>query len=115
MRLRGFIVGVGFLVAGVLDGRGPVSALPSLIAPRLSPGSAVQGTITWSWANHDGTEIMLKDGTRLAVPLDVNVSRAALTAPHSIKAYVHHENGRKVVTLMEVQALHPGGGGGVAG
>lgn len=116
MRLRGFIVGVGFLVAAVLDGRGPVSALPSLMAPRLPPGSAVlQGTISWSWANHDGTDIMLKDGTRLAVPLDVNVSRAALTPPHSIKAYVRDENGRKVVTLIEVQALHPGGGGGVAG
>ncbi len=113
MGLRGLIVAVGFLLAALLDVLGPASAsLPRLMA-RLPPGSVVQGTI--AWASPDGTDILLKDGKRLLVPDGVNVSRAALTPPHSIKAYVRDENGRTVVTLIEIQALHPGAGGGIGG
>ena len=114
MGLRGLILAIGFLVAALLDAFGPLPPAPARMAARLPPGfSVVQGTI--AAASRDGSEIVLKDGTRLVVPPDVNVSRAALTPPHSIKAYVRDDNGRKVVTLIEVQALHPGGGGGVAG
>jgi hypothetical protein len=114
MGLRGLIVAVGFLAASLLDVPGPAPLLTQGMAARLPPGSAVvQGTIAWT--SGDGTDILLKDGRRLLVPDGVNVSRAALTPPHSIKAYVRDENGRTVVTLIEIQALHPGGGGGIAG
>jgi hypothetical protein len=112
MGFRGVVVTLCFLAAALLDVLGPAAA-PRMAAPRPAGDTVVQGTI--AWANRDGTEIMLKDGTRLYVPPRVNVSRSSLTPPHSIKAYVRNEGGRRMVTLIEVQALHPGGGGSSSG
>jgi hypothetical protein len=80
---------------------------------RGQPNSVVTGTIART--NARSTQLVLKDGTRLLVPLDVNVPRSMLTAPHSIKAYYVHTPEGNVVTQMEVLALQPGSGGSSAG
>lgn len=91
------------------------AAAPPRIGDQTAPplGPMVQGTI--AWASADGQYLRLKDGTRLIVPDHVNIPRAKLTAPHSVKAFYTPTNRGNVVSVIEVQALHPGSGGGIEG
>src|SRR5262245_46060035 len=83
-----------------------VGAIGAAAPPRIGDqGFVVQGTIVWASAN--GEQLRLKDGTRLTVPQGVNVPRAQLTAPHSVKAFYTPTDRGNVVTLIEVQELHP--------
>ena len=105
---------MAFAFAGIVAASTPTSAfaLP-FVSQERGPNSVVQGTIART--NATGTEIVLKDGTRLVVPLTVNIPRALLTAPHSLKAYCVRTPEGNVVTQMEVLALQPGSGGSSAG
>jgi hypothetical protein len=116
MRFRQLIVASTVLAAATLEVLASVSAArtPEDRSAR-GGGSVVQGTITGANVNADGTELLLKDGTRLIVPPTVNVPHGQLTAPHSVKAYYTRTERGNVVTLIEVQALHPGSGGGSSG
>jgi hypothetical protein len=91
------------------------SAAPPRIGTQVSPtlGPMAQGPI--AWASADGEYLRLKNGTRLIVPEGVNVPRSMLTAPHSVKAYYTPTSRGNVVSVIEVQALHPGSGGGIEG
>jgi hypothetical protein len=105
---------MAFAFAGFVAASTPVSALAlPFVSPERGLNYVAQGPIART--NATGTEIVLKNGTRLIVPLTVNIPRALLTAPHSVKAYYVRTPEGNVVTLMEVQALHPGGGGGSSG
>jgi hypothetical protein len=116
MRFRQLIVASTVLAAATLEVLASVSAArPPGESSARGGGSVVQGTIASANANADGTELLLKDGTRLIVPRTLNVPRGQLTAPHSVKAYYTSTERGNVVTLIEVQALHPGSGGGSSG
>jgi hypothetical protein len=96
-----------------------VGAMASAAPPRIGDqvprpfGPMVQGTISWASAN--GEHLVLKDGMRLIVPQSVNIPRARLTAPHSVKAYYTRTDRGNEVTLIEVLTLQPGSGGGIDG
>jgi hypothetical protein len=113
MTPKGLVVVMSFVSAAMLGAM--ASAAPPRIGDRPPApfGPMVQGTI--AWASADGAQLVLKDGTRLLVPLGVNVPRAMLTAPHSIKAYYTRTDRGNVATLVEVLALQPGSGGGIEG
>ncbi|HKZ07205.1 MAG TPA: hypothetical protein VJU81_17205 [Methylomirabilota bacterium] len=105
---------MAFAFAGIVAASTPASALAlPFVSSDRGPSYVVQGTIRGT--NATGTEIVLKDGTRLIVPLTVNIPRALLTAPHSVKAYYVRTPEGNVVTQMEVLALQPGSGGSNSG
>ena len=111
--IRGLVVVMSFVSAVM------VGAMASAAPPRIGDqaplplGAVAQGTIAWASAN--GEWLVLKGGTHLIVPESVNIPRAKLTAPHSVKAYYDRTDRGNVVRLIEVQALHPGSGGGIEG
>ena len=113
MRFKGLAVVMSFVSAAM------VGAMASAAPPRIGDnppapfGPMVQGTI--AWASADGAQLVLKDGTRLLVPSELNVPRAKLTTFHSVKAYYTRTDRGNVVTMIEVQGLHPGSGGGIEG
>jgi hypothetical protein len=77
------------------------------------PGEAtVQGTI--AWANRERTQLRLDNGTELTVPTSVHVVPTSLNLRRSIKAYYVKEDGKNVVTMMEVAGAQPGTGADVA-
>jgi hypothetical protein len=105
---------MAFAFAGLVAASTPVSALAlPFVSPERGPNYVAQGTIART--NATGTEIVLKSGTHLIVPLTVNIQRALLTAPHSIKAYYVRTPEGNVVTQMEVLTLQPGSGGSNSG
>jgi hypothetical protein len=105
---------MAFAFAGLVAASTPVSALAlPFVSHEREPNYVESGSIART--NATSTEIVLKSGTRLIVPLTVNIPRALLTAPHSVKAYYVRTPEGNVVTQMEVQALHPGSGGSNSG
>ena len=110
---RGLVVVMSFVSAAMVAAM--ASAAPPRIGAQVSPtlGPTAQGAIAWASAN--GEYLRLKDGTRLIVPESVNVPRAMLTAPHSVKAFYTPTDSGNVVSVIEILALQPGSGGGSQG
>ena len=73
--------------------------------------SVADGTI--AYVNPAGTELTLTNGTRLVVPTSgsVHVLHTQLAPPRPIKAWYHRDQGENVVSVVIVQAIHPGNGG----
>lgn len=112
LMMKNKIMTLAFALLVVAAPASAAFALP-FVSVQRAPNQVVQGTIART--NSIGTELVLKDGTRLIVPSTVNVTHAMLTPPHSIKAYYVRTPEGNVVTQIDVLALQPGSGGSSSG
>ncbi|HEV8437476.1 MAG TPA: hypothetical protein VGT40_05230 [Methylomirabilota bacterium] len=88
----------------------PVQSASRVKDARQGSESVIQGAV--AWANREGTELVLDNGTHLTVPLSVkNVVHTDLKHGRPIKAWYEKRDGQNVVTAMFVSAITPGGGG----